>query len=189
MSKNRTRNQQKNRSRSLILKSIILIFILASAKFGIYDNFQENPSGASNLESRDSCRVTRIVDGDTVIVNRSGKETRVRLIGIDTPESVSPQEERNVPQGKMAAEYTEESLLNKEVTLEYDKEAEDKYGRTLAYIYVNGEMFNKELLKKGYARVINTYPNVKYEDEFKELQKEARNSRAGFWGDKGFRWK
>lgn len=66
--------------------------------------------------------VVRVVDGDTVILNIDGKKTRVRLIGIDTPESVAMDERRNVKQGKTASEYTKQLLENKKVRLEYDDE-------------------------------------------------------------------
>lgn len=118
--------------------------------------------------------VTRVVDGDTVIVDIDGVETRVRMIGVDTPESVHPDESRNSKSGKLASEFTKEQLLNKEIYLEYDKDKEDDYGRTLAYIYLDekGEhMYQEVLLANGYANIMIIAPNNKYEEFFKKIIK------------------
>lgn len=110
--------------------------------------------------------VVRVVDGDTIVINYNGVEEKVRMIGIDTPESVHPDSENNTEGGVTAAEYTRSMLEGQKVSLEFDVQERDMYGRLLAYVYLDGVMFNKTLLEKGYA-VISTYPpNVKYVDEF-----------------------
>lgn len=114
-------------------------------------------------------KVLRVVDGDTIVVDFNGVEEKVRMIGIDTPESVHPDSEKNTAEGFTASAYTKTALEGKYVTLEFDVQQRDQYGRLLAYVYLNGVMFNKTLLETGYA-VISTYPpNVKYVDEFKEI--------------------
>ena len=127
--------------------------------------------------------VIRVVDGDTIIVDINGTEERVRMIGIDTPESVHPDAEKNTQYGKVASQYTSSRLEGQQVSLEYDVEERDKYGRLLAYVYLDGEMFNAELVRKGYAMVYTYPPNVKYVDTFTQLQKEARSEKLGVWAE------
>jgi len=127
--------------------------------------------------------VTRVVDGDTIVVAIAGEENKVRLIGIDTPESVHPDDTRNIPYGKISSEFTRNALEGQLVYLEYDVEPNDQYGRILAYVWLDGVMFNKTLLIEGHA-VLATYPpNVRYVDEFTELQTQARNDGKGLWAD------
>ncbi|MDI9476853.1 MAG: stalk domain-containing protein [Natronincolaceae bacterium] len=126
-------------------------------------------------------KVTRVVDGDTFIVDFNGKEERVRLIGVDTPESVHPDASKNVIEGETASEYTKSILENKEVGLEFDVQERDHYGRLLAYVWIGGQMFNKTLLQEGYAQVATYPPNVKYVGEFTEIQRVARENNKGFW--------
>jgi len=118
-------------------------------------------------------KVIRAVDGDTLEVNFEEKTEKVRLIGIDTPESVHPDKERNTDAGKAAAEHTAEIAEGKLAELEFDVQQRDKYGRLLAYVYIDGEMLNKALLRDGYA-VLSTYsPNVKYVEEFRRIARAS----------------
>ena len=135
----------------------------------------------SQTVNAEEYQVVRVVDGDTIVVNFNGKEEKVRLIGVDTPESVHPDKSKNTEEGVKASEYTKERLSNKSVKLEFDVQERDKYGRLLAYVYIDGIMYNKELLEKGYAKVATYPPNVKYVDELKELQKNAREQKVGIW--------
>lgn len=131
-------------------------------------------------------KVTRVVDGDTVIVNMNGTEERVRLIGIDTPESVHPDASKNLAEGKTASEFTKSKLEGKEVELEFDVQERDQYGRLLAYVYIDGKMFNKTLLEEGYAKISTYPPNVKYVDDFTRIQKTARENNKGFWNNEAY---
>lgn len=126
-------------------------------------------------------KVLRVVDGDTIKIEYDGKEESVRLIGIDTPESVHRDKSKNTEEGEIASDYTKDRLEGKEVKLEFDIAPRDRYNRLLAYVYIDGEMFNKELLEKGYARIATFPPNVKYVEEFTKIQKRAINSKKGFW--------
>lgn len=126
-------------------------------------------------------KVTRVVDGDTIKVDFNGKEESLRLIGVDTPESVHPDASKNVPDGKTASDFTKSRLEGKEIAIEFDVQERDQYGRLLGYVWHNGEMFNKTLLKEGYAKVATYPPNVKYVNDFTKLQEQARNSKKGFW--------
>lgn len=125
--------------------------------------------------------VTRVVDGDTIKINYNSKEESVRLIGIDTPESVHPDASRNVFNGEIASNYTKTLLEGKDIELEFDTQKRDRYGRLLAYVYIDGTMVNRLLLKEGYAQVSTYPPNVKYVDEFTKIQKSARENSKGLW--------
>lgn len=125
--------------------------------------------------------VSRVVDGDTLKIVYNEKEVSVRLIGIDTPESVHPDSNKNVPEGRLAADFTRRALEGKEVFLEFDISESDRYGRLLAYVWTEDGMFNKALLKAGMASVYTYPPDVKYAEEFMELEKEARKNKIGLW--------
>lgn len=130
--------------------------------------------------------VLRVIDGDTLKIKYEGKTERLRMIGIDTPESVHKDESRNVPEGKVASDYTKQQLEGKTIRVETDVEPRDHYGRLLGYVYLDGKMFNKTLLQLGYARLDTVPPNVKYEADFVKLQQQAREHNVGFWEGKQF---
>jgi len=125
--------------------------------------------------------VVRVVDGDTFIIEYNGKQERVRLIGVDTPESVHPNEEKNTEFGDEVSKYSKKMLTGKQVSLEFDVDERDQYGRLLAYVYLDGQMYNKLLLEKGYAQVSTYPPNVKYVNDFTAIQKKARENKVGMW--------
>ncbi|SHJ14890.1 stalk domain-containing protein [Desulfofundulus thermosubterraneus] len=138
--------------------------------------------------------VTSVSDGDTVHVQLAGKDEKVRFTGVNCPEIAHPElriEEQ--PFGKEAAAYTRERLSGKTVYLEFDVQERDKYGRLLAYVWlerpssgseeeVRAKMFNARLLLDGYAQVMTVPPNVKYADMFVKFQREAREKGKGLWG-------
>ncbi len=127
--------------------------------------------------------VDRVVDGDTFVTYIDGEKTRVRMIGIDTPESVHPNAAKNTKWGKKISKWVKKKLTGKKITLKYDKDKYDQYGRTLAYVYLGKSMFNKTLLKKGYARAVYYPPNGKYRKAFNKLQATAKKKKKGFWKD------
>ncbi|RPF49475.1 micrococcal nuclease [Thermodesulfitimonas autotrophica] len=138
--------------------------------------------------------VTHVSDGDTVHVRLNGRDERVRLIGVNTPEISHPDLGiREQPYGKQAAAYTRKRLLKRKVWLEFDVQQRDKYGRLLAYVWlsppaaftekeVRARIYNAELLLNGYAQVMTVPPNVKYADIFVKFQREAREKGKGLWG-------
>ncbi len=126
--------------------------------------------------------VIRAIDGDTLLISMDGIETAVRLIGIDAPESVHPDEEKNTAEGEQASLWMKQYIAAKRVTLEYDQELNDQYGRTLAYVYVDNMMLEDVMLTMGLARTLTMEPNIRYQHHFEMLEKEARDSDAGFWG-------
>ena len=143
-----------------------------------------------------SAEVTFVSDGDTFHVNLNGKDEKVRLIGVNTPEIAHPEQGiKEQPYGQEAKDYTTRRLLGKKVYLTFDVANRDKYGRLLAYVWtskpkndsekeIRTKMFNAELLLNGYAQVMTVPPNVKYADLFVKFQKEARTKGKGLWGIK-----
>lgn len=122
--------------------------------------------------------VVRVVDGDTIVVKLNGEDEKVRLIGINTPESVHPDKSKNTQEGKKASDYTKELLEGQSVSLEFDTQERDKYGRLLAYVYLeDGTFFNEKLILDGYAELATYPPNVKYVDVFEAAQKKVNQER------------
>ena len=127
--------------------------------------------------------VIRAVDGDTVLVRVDGIEERVRLIGINTPESVDPR--RPVQCFGKAASHHTAALLPEgtPVRLVRDAEGRDKYGRLLAYVYRSrdGLFVNLELVADGFALSYPFPPNIAHVDEFAASQRAARSANLGLW--------
>lgn len=122
--------------------------------------------------------VERVVDGDTIIVAGVG---RVRLIGVDTPETVDP---RRPVQffGREASAFTRQMLEGKRVRLEYDQQRIDRYGRTLAYVWLaNGTLVNGEIIRRGFGHAYTRFP-FRYLDQFRQFEREARLGGRGLWG-------
>ena len=128
--------------------------------------------------------VSGVVDGDTIYVGRGWRRTKVRLIGVDTPETLHPYKPVEFF-GPEASLFTEKSLKGKKVHLEFEPEQlYDDYGRLLAYVFFeDGTLFNAELIKRGYARVIAVHP-FKYYRKFKRYEREAKRKGLGVWSQK-----
>jgi len=126
-------------------------------------------------------KVVRVIDGDTIETSIQGTLKTIRLIGVDTPESVNPDETKNTEEGRIVSEYVKELLTGKEVSLEKDKDLQDDYGRELRYVYLGDEMIQEKLLKQGYARCMEVKPNTKYASRFKLLEQAAKKEKRGFW--------
>lgn len=128
-------------------------------------------------------RVRRVIDGDTLLVEAGGIEERVRLLNVNAPESVHHDVKQNTQLGREAAEFTRSRLLDAQVRLEANRvEGYDKYGRRLAYILVDGENFNIELVRKGYSEYITKYGRSdRYDAEFRRAEAEASRKGLGIW--------
>lgn len=142
----------------------------------------------------DEATISRVVDGDTVIVTLAdGTEKRIRLLLIDTPESVHPNGEIE-KFGPEASDYAKKYLSKgMKVTLERGNPERDNYDRLLGYIWVDGVNFNQHMIEEGYARVAYVFePNTKYIDEFVEAEKRAKKKKLNIWSitdyvtDRGF---
>ncbi len=158
----------------------LLYIILLLLLIGCVDTSspsKENPNNQNMVQAY----VTRVVDGDTIIVTLdSGIEERVRLLLIDTPETVHPTKPVE-PFGPEASDFTKEVLSNKTVHLEFDLGQRDKYGRLLAYVWIEGKMLNEMLLENGLARVVVFQSNVKYVEDFRRLEQAAKEKGIGIW--------
>ena len=154
----------------------------------IPDENQESSSASSEIVGL--YKVSYVIDGDTFLIEKDGERVKVRLIGVDTPESVASDEylaktgKQNVPEGKKASEFTTELLSGRSVYLEYDEQETDIYGRTLAYAYLNAdktEMVQELLLEAGMAKCMEVAPNTRYASYFKELEQTAKANNVGLW--------
>ena len=125
--------------------------------------------------------VTRVIDGDTVVVEGVGT---VRLIGVDTPETVDPR--RPVGYfGKEASEFTRQLATGQRARLEFDQDRTDRYGRTLAYVYLQPEnlLLNAEIIRQGYGFAYTRFP-FRMMDQFRALEREAREAGRGLWASR-----
>jgi micrococcal nuclease len=138
---------------------------------------KQEVNSTQNL-ARDLFQVTEVVDGDTIKVSTIGT---LRLIGMDTPETRDPRKPVQCF-GKEASNKAKELLSGKKVYLEYDPaQKQDKYGRTLAYVYrEDGLFYNAEMIKQGFAHSYVQFPHPRL-DEFNTYQQEARENNRGFW--------
>ena len=129
--------------------------------------------------------VTKVVDGDTLAVLMDGKSVTLRLIGLDTPETVDPRKPVQCF-GKAASDKAKEMLAGKTVRLEYDTSqgTVDKYGRTLAYVFLpDGTFFNEYMISAGYGHEYTYKLPYKYQAAFKAAEKRAREEKRGMWAD------
>ncbi len=122
----------------------------------------------------------RVIDGDTIVLDGNEK---VRLIGVDTPETKDPRKPVQYF-GQEAYEFTKSLVEGKKVRLEYDQTRIDKYGRTLAYVYLeDGTFLNAEIIKQGYGFAYTRFP-FKYLEEFRQYERDARENARGLWSPK-----
>ncbi|MEY4008106.1 MAG: hypothetical protein RLZZ467_1173 [Gemmatimonadota bacterium] len=133
------------------------------------------------LIGADTGTVVRAVDGDTIDVRLGSRVQRVRMIGVDTPETHDPREPVGCF-GPEAAAFTASVLTGATVRLEDDVERTDPYGRRLAYVHVGGVRFNDELLRRGYARLLVIPPNGIHAREMLAEEMAARRAGRGLWG-------
>lgn len=138
---------------------------------------------SQNVNNRVQVTLAKPIDGDTIAVMYNGSEQKVRFLLVDSPETAHPRLGEQ-PFGQEAKEFTRSLVENaKKIELEFDiGPNQDKYGRLLAYVYVDGKMIQEELLKKGLARVAYIYPpNTRYVDQFDVIQKKAQKEGVGIW--------
>lgn len=151
-------------------------------------NGLDNLSGSANREIKDEktenlegeiYSVVRVIDGDTIKLE-DGRT--VRYIGIDTPETVSPSKPVQCF-GKEASDKNRELVEGKKVRLVKDVSETDKYGRLLRYVFVGDLFVNDYLVREGYAHAVTFPPDIKFSDQFKNAQKDARERKIGLWSD------
>ena len=172
-----------------VASALILLAIIVAARW-----LDRPPQWADpGYLSEGLYQVERVVDGDTIDLSRArdggargdGKvqRIRVRLMGVDTPETVKPGHPVE-PWGPEAAEFTRRFVSGGSVRLRLDKERLDRYGRVLAYVYVDDVMLNQQLLLAGLARARLTFRySQAMKRRFREAQQQAQIDRKGIWSD------
>ncbi|HEY9561304.1 MAG TPA: thermonuclease family protein [Anseongella sp.] len=162
--------------RRTILSILLLSILMAPVSCSMA------PSRSEDVNQETTARlyhVREVIDGDTFYLEDGEK---VRLIGIDAPETPHSYKQRNFYYGVEAREYLKKRIESKDVRLEFDQEERDQYGRLLAYVWLNDNLFiNADLIEQGYARVVSFPPNLKYHDQLRRLEKEARKNKRGLW--------
>ncbi len=139
----------------------------------------------SNAQDCEYHRVVRVIDGDTFVIDTA---ERVRLLGVDTPETVDPRRDVEFF-GVEASRFLKGLIQGRTVCLRRDRDRtinRDRYGRLLRYVWVDGVFVNREIIKRGYGFVYTGHP---YEllEEFRRLQREAREAKRGLWDDSRYR--
>jgi len=153
--------------------------------FGVVNlTLNKDPEQILGESSRDKYFVKKVIDGDTILVSQEENDYKVRLIGVDAPETVHPRKKVECF-GKEAASAVQRFVENSTVRLEgdpsqYDK---DRYGRLLRYVFLeNGDNLNYILIKEGFAYEYTYQSKYLYQDEFKEAQEHAMRNNSGLWG-------
>ncbi|MDP4171005.1 MAG: thermonuclease family protein [Bacillota bacterium] len=158
------------------MKKLIIIFVISL--IGLTSFFQTSHKAAAQAGARFTVKLTKCVDGDTAWFSKVGK---TRFLYIDTPESTN----RIEPFGKEASIYTCNALKSaKTIQLQFDGHLKDKYNRTLAWVWVNGRLLQKDLITKGFVKQFYDYGTYSYENELKILQVKAQKNKVGLWKGK-----
>jgi micrococcal nuclease len=131
--------------------------------------------------ARSTAQVTRVIDGDTIEVRIGGRTEDVRLIGVDTPETLKP----GTPVqcfGPRASRFIKRLLEGRRVRLVFGAERQDDYGRLLAYVHLGRRFVNAILVRRGFARSLTIPPNDRYAPLFRRLELRAGRAGRGLWG-------
>jgi len=168
-------------------KQRVVYSMAASTSSTSLEQFSSTSSRQLSLKSGSDqwVMVSRVVDGDTLEVMIDDEKQKIRLIGVNTPETVDP---RRPVQcfGKKASAFTEKLLSDRLVRLEADSSQADvdKYGRLLRYVYLSdGRLLNQELIVSGYGREYTYKKPYKYQMEFRESEAKAKQDKLGLWAD------
>ncbi len=153
---------------------VVLVFIALAVGFYLYNTY------AGKKDTEGTFQVVEVIDGDTIAID-DGKGTIVRYLGIDTPETAR-QDSPGDPFSAEARELNRKLVGGKRVSLEFDSEKYDVYGRLLAYVYVDGVSVNEELLRQGLATPLFIDPNREHRAEYTSAAEEAMKERRGMWG-------
>lgn len=173
----------KRRIQRLIFSLVIACASVVTYYVQTHPSAQQVTSGAVlGVQQPGYYRVTRATDGDTIQVDMNGKSENIRLIGVDTPESVKP----NAPvqcYGHEASDFTKKHLSDQSVRLEADPTGDnrDRYDRLLRYVYLSdGTLWNQRLIAEGYGFAYLSFPFGK-KDEFAADQAKAQDAKRGLW--------
>ncbi len=166
---------------------LITIIIVITSIFAYFSNSENSLFKKSKIViiPNQLYEILNVIDGDTFDIKVDDKKVRVRMLGIDTPETVDPRKPLQCF-GKEASDNTKKILLNHFVSLktDFNQPSIDKYNRLLAYIYdENGLLINRYLLENGFAREYTYGSPYSKQKEFKKLEKEAKKKKLGLWGE------
>jgi micrococcal nuclease len=156
--------------------SVVLLLVVAVLVIRPWEG-----GGAGSGPSAVTARVARVVDGDTVEIEFGGVRDDLRMIGVDTPETVKP----GTPvqcYGPRASDFTHETLEGRTVRVEFGVERRDRYGRLLGYLRLDRGLFEDELLRRGLARVLTIPPNDRFAARFERIELGAARVGRGLWG-------
>ena len=140
------------------------------------------PAGSAALPAY---RVTKVVDGDTLAIHMNGENVTLRLIGLDTPETVDPRKPVQCF-GTEASNKAKELLTNAMITIETDptQDTYDRYGRLLAYVYLpDSVLFNEYMIAEGYGHEYTYDKTYLYQADFKAAEQAAKQAHKGLWAD------
>jgi micrococcal nuclease len=169
----------RSRARLATLLAVLLALVQGVAN----GRLTATPAGAQPRQSAPPALhglVVRIVDGDTIGVRLGDRLETVRYIGVNTPEVHHPRKGEE-PGGREALAVNRRLVERKTVRIELDVRSRDRYGRLLAYVWVGETMVNAELVRLGYAQVMTIPPNVRHQELFVKLQRDARQAGRGLW--------
>ncbi len=153
---------------SIIKKSLIFFLVLPIIVFA---------------NTKEKVKFIKCVDGDTAKFERNNKVFTLRFLAVNTPETKSPKKGVEF-YGKEASNYTCNRLEKaKNIEIEYDNKSDrnDRYGRNLGWVFLDGELLQKDLVENGYAKVEYLYGKYKYVEELKELENKAKKAKKGLW--------
>lgn len=160
---------------------LLISLILAIISYYTVEYPQRAAEIVSNIPAG-SYHVTEFTDGDTIAVDMNGRSEKIRMIGVDTPETHDPRKSVECF-GKAASEYTKQLIGDKPVRLEADQLSNnrDRYNRLLRYVYTHdNKLVQAEIIKNGYGFAYVSFPFTKLE-EFRNYEKEAREANLGLW--------
>jgi micrococcal nuclease len=175
-----------------MLSGIVMAFVILFLVSRV--NSANNVSVISNTNSAqvvdveatstpaDTFQVSRVIDGDTIVVNINGKNETIRLIGVNTPETVDPRKPVQCF-GKEASNFVKNMLTGQSVRLQSDptQSDRDKYGRLLRYVYLGDVLVDEELISSGYGFEYTYDVPYMYQKEFKASEAYARGGQLGLW--------
>lgn len=170
------------RSKSSILSRLILGVLLLLIVF--VDKSSQPRSNVMGTQTPGYFEVIEVADGDTIVIDMNGQEERIRLIGVDTPETQDPRKPIQCF-GKAATNYVTSLIADNPVRLDSDELSSnrDRYSRLLRYVYLpDGKLLQEEIIKNGYGFAYTNFPFTKSE-HFKQLETYARENNLGLWSD------
>jgi micrococcal nuclease len=162
--------------------ALFALLVLVGTRGGLIGRTEDD-----RLDAEVGGRVVRVIDGDTIRVrlDKPNESRTIRYIGVDTPETVAPDEPVQCF-GKAASEFNRRLVAGRRVLLVLGRERRDRYGRLLAYVRVEGgPVVEDELLRGGYARTLTIPPNDDRAGHFAAIERKARSERRGLWGSCG----